>query len=225
MASDLITLTEYLGFTDQLLTDLSTEDQLRITKTITSASEAIRSFTDRKLGLTADEPQTPRQYRYLGHGYIEIDDCTVINSISTVATSFATSRTLDATEWFAIPEGDVPVIDEVEFYTRFLATGLAPEMGFKRNLDNYPFVPYPTLVQVDATWGWPTIPDIVKQACAWTVETFINFKGQSPLDSESIASFSRSFNQFQPRSRYMMVVQAIPEQAIAALQPYIRVLV
>lgn len=221
--ADLITLTEYLAYTDQAIGDLTSDDITRINSTIASASESVRNFCDRNLALFTDEPQTPRQFRYEGYGSIEIDDCTSIASVSTVPTTFALARTLDPTEWFAQATGKPPVIDYVEFYTRFLAIGASPEMGFKRNLDNYPWVPYPTMVEVDAVWGWPTIPAIVKQATVWTCETYINFKGQSPYDSEAIASYSRSFNQFQPRSRNLMVTQALPELAVAALQPFIRI--
>lgn len=222
-APNLISFQEYLDYTAQSEADLGAPETARIENTITAASEVIRGFTDRNLELATDETQGVRQFRYLGTGTLEIDDAESINAVSTVATTFAASRTLDPTEWFAMDEGRPPVITYIEFYTRFISSGLSPEMGFKRNLDTYPYVPYPTVVSVDANWGWPEIPEKVKQAAVWTVESFINFKGQSPLNSESIASFSRTFNQFQPRSRTLLVQQALPELAIAALEPYMRI--
>lgn len=225
MAANLITFDEYLKYTAQLEADLDPTDVDRINKTIASASTAVRAFCDRNMHLAADEPAGPRQYRYLGTGFLDIDDCTAINSVSTVPTSFAVSRTLDVTEWFALAEGRVPVIEQIEFYTRFLASGLSPEMGFKRNLDNYPWVPYPSLVSVDAVWGWPSIPEDIKQATVWTCETFINFKGQSPFDAQAIAGYSVSYNQFQSRSRFQAITQAVPDHAIAVLEPYMRITV
>lgn len=225
MPSDLITQAEYLAFTSQALADVDPTDLARINETIPGASAAVRGFTNRNFVLASEDTQGTRNYRYDGYGTIEIDDAAVINSVSTVATSFAVSRTLDPTEWFALAEGDTPIIDYIEFYTRFLATGLSPEMGFKRNLDTMPYVPYPTMITVDAQWGWPEIPHIVKQATVWAVETFINFKGQSPLNSQAIASFSQSFNQFQPRGRMFLLTNALPEQAIAVLEPYMRITV
>src|SRR2546430_2496071 len=99
MPSNLITLNEYLAFTAQALANLDANDTARITSEISTASKAVRGFTNRNLTLASEETPGPRNFRYDGTGTLEIDDAESINSISTLATSFATSRTLDPTEW------------------------------------------------------------------------------------------------------------------------------
>jgi len=222
--ADLLTFTEYLHAVGKSPSELDDQEATRIEGAIATASDAVRKFTDRQLMLNADAVQGTREFRYLGHGSLEIDDCTTINTISTKAQSFASSRTLDPTEWYAFNEV-LPVIDYVEFFTRFAATGLSPEMGFQRNLDNYPFVPYPTVLVVNAVWGWPSIPPAVKQAAVWTTAAML--ADPNPYFSESIAGFSRSYAP-PPRGGQPggptpgSVTQALPDRAIALLDPYLR---
>lgn len=226
MASDLITRTEYLAFTDQAVGDFDAPGLAQLDAVITAASDGIRQYANRKLSLTTEESQTPRIFRYYGGNSMDIDDCQSVTSVASVVTpANPVVRTLDASEWFALPDGDLPMVDFIEFWSPFIGRG-SPEMGFRNNLDTLPYVPYPVMFTVDAVWGWPSIPQYVKQAAAWTVETYINFKGQQEVSSESIASFSRSFSQFggsAGSTNSALVVQAIPDMAAALLQPLLRI--
>jgi hypothetical protein len=220
--TDLLTFQEYVDLSGKNISDLTDEDALRTANAITAASNAVRSFTDRYLVLASEATVGPREYRYRGHGTLDIDDCTTINSISTKAEPWAVSRTLDPSEWFALKEV-LPVYDYVELYTRFLASGQSPQMGFKRNLDNYPFTPYPTVVVVDAVWGWPEIPAQIKQATLWTADMFLTDPGE-PYTNESIAGYSRSYSQARLAGGLTpgAITQALPDRAIALLDPFLR---
>jgi hypothetical protein len=219
MATDLITLNEYLQASGQKLADLELSEQDQITWQITAASQTVRSFTDRDFTLSVDANQAPRQFRYYGAGTLDIDDASAITQVETVPIpSFSGSRVLDVTEWFAMPL-ETGIYTYIELYSIFLPTGASPEMGFKQNLDNYPAIPYPNMLKVTGTWGWPAIPMPVKQATVLTVQESLR-DDAGGYNSEAIAGYSVSRG--ISRATGNLLVQAVPDQAAALLEPYSR---
>ncbi len=93
--------------------------------------------------------------------------------------------------------------------------GMSPQMGFTRNLDQYPYfgVNRPNIVAVTATWGWPSIPVDIQQAVIWTALSIGNSPGE-PYRSESIENYSRTRG---PED----AADPIPARAKAILEQYI----
>lgn len=232
MATDLVTSDEFLAATGQTLDDLTPDVGLpQVEWAILSASAAVRSYTDRKFELQADADQSPRQFKYEG-GLLEIDDAQSVTSVSIATTPFAVGRTLDPVEWYASaienPDG---VFDTIELFTRLPFGTSSPAMGFTYNLDNY-FARYgPVIIEVDAVWGWPEIPQNVKAATVITANVDVVQSDPSALSAESIGGYSRSFSNVTSAtggarsSRLQPYIQIIPIQAIALLDPYLRMVV
>lgn len=199
--------------------DTDAAEQARIDWAVTAASAAVRAYTGLSFQLATEATPGPREFRYYEGGIIDIDEASAVNTVSTKATTWSSSRTLDNSEWFAMPK-ETPIFTYVEVYTRFLPTGVAPEMGFKNNLDTYPFVPYPTVVVVDATWGWTEIPVQVKQATVFTAADYAT-TDPAEFNSESIAGYSRSR---APGRLLTMnpIIQPVPDRAAALLEAYTR---
>src|SRR5438270_9989731 len=170
MAADLLTYAEWIQATGRDAARVDADLQAKAEWAITVASDAIRQYTDRDLTLNTDAVQGPRTFRYLGHGVLEIDDCTDIQQVEVASTPWSpASRVLDSTEWIAASSSsNLPVIDYLELLTNLPLAG-SPEMGFQRNVDRYGWRPHPVEITVTATWGWPIIPAGVKQAAVWTV--------------------------------------------------------
>lgn len=223
MAADLLTLNEYLDFTGQLMADQDAQDLAQIQAIISSASVSVRNYCDRRFELSADASQTPRSFRYTGGVLLDIDDATVVNTVSLAANQFQTGRVLDTSEWFATavenPDG---IMDNLELYTIISPWSGAgsPEMGFKNNLDNYGAVPYPVLITVNAVWGWPEIPSNVKMAVVLAVADFTS--DTDAFNSEAIAGYSRSRSAARQGSA-LKPVEALPDRALALLDPYTRI--
>lgn len=90
------------------------------------------------------------------------------------------------------------------------------EMGFLRNWDVY-LTEHPQLdqawkVRVTAKWGYPSIPDDVKQAAIWTAVAFM--ENPKPYASESIAQYTRS--------RADRDADPIPTRAARLLEPHVK---
>lgn len=225
--ADLVSLIDFLNTTGQTEASLDPDTGVpQVQHAIKAASAAVRSYTDRDFTLAADADQAPRQFRYGGAGTLEIDDATSVNSVKVVASQFTAERVLDTSEWFASavenPDG---VLDSLEFYTVFPAHAANPSMGFTYNADTIPWRGYyPLLIEVDAEWGWPEIPMNVQAATIIAANYNVVQSDPSALSSEAIAGYSRSFNNPRTTSRgYTAFVQQIPLQAIAYLDPYLRV--
>lgn len=217
---DLLTVTDYLTATGQNPSDVQAVDQAQIEMAITDASDAIRSFCDRDFTLQTDAVQAPKQYRWRGGDSLEIDDATVVNSVSLVANQFNSGRMLSNTEWWASsvenPDG---ILDYIEFYT-ILPFGLSdPQMGFTWNADNYPGFFGPVILSVDANWGWVRIPHRVRRAAVITTTAFVD-EGDEEYTAESIAGYSRST--IGSRSGTPRPINALPNKAIALLDAYSR---
>lgn len=225
MASNLLTLSDYLAASGQASTDLDAPETARANWAIGVASTAIRQYLDRDLTLTADADQSPRTFRYYGHRMLEIDDCSDIQSVATAITPWSPqSRILDAAEWLAgSSSANLPVKDYLELWT-ILPFGGNPAMGFKWNQDmlvrEYGTRARPLELVVTATWGWPEpIPNDIKQAAVWVMgEVLAEIQ---PWTSESIAGYSHSMG--SGRSMSLIPQTAVSTRAMSLLDPYMRV--
>lgn len=217
--ADLITLQDYRDATRYTSIDATYDTQ--VTKAIMYASAAIRNFTERDFGAAAVTED--RTFDYDGSGFCDIDDAATVNSVTLVVPGF-TDQLLDAVMWRAMPQrrDDAPVY----FYIYMPGVcwyGASPQMGFTRNLDvlwqEGRWATQPPLVKVNAVWGWPVVPDDVKQATIWAVEDWMSTTSSSagPVTSHSIESFSESFG---ARSGTSLVSGALPQRALDILALY-----
>lgn len=177
---------------------------------IKRASTAVRNWTERDFG-TANETET-RSYEYDGSGYLDIDDASAVTELSITYAGF--TRPLTADDWRAQPyEGPV--------YTYIVMPGqygsASSAMGFRYNLDVYALegrvLTLPLTVDVTATFGWPEVPEDVKQAVIWTVASFKS--NPAPTVSQSIEGFSQSVGSAP--------LEAIPVRAKELLAAYQKV--
>lgn len=216
---DLITLNEFKTAAGIALTN--TQRDAEYTWMISAASRMISQYADRDFG----EPQVTeeRQFTYDGSGYLDIDDA---QSISTVAMSVpgGVDVPLDITyQWVPMPprRNDSPVYYYIALPGFIGYSGFDPEMGFTRNLDvwvnDYGRPRIPTVLKVNAIWGWPTVPDDVKQATVWTIQGWESRKGDEDLTAESIVGYSRSWGQ---RGQGAPPALAIPSRARDVLAQY-----
>jgi hypothetical protein len=205
----------------------------RISWAISTASEAVRVFLDRDVTLASNATPGPRQFRYDGHGSLDVDDFTAINSVSLTPNAYSgATRTFQPYEYIAMASSSVllPVMDTIEMWTA-LPFADSPAMGFQWNADRLGFRPQPVLITVDAVWGWPSIPQSIKQATIWTMGEMLI--PETPYVQESIAGYSvvsersmRSGGGGQDGSgptNPVSMAAAIPGRAQALLAPYLRV--
>lgn len=186
----------------------TTRDE-QLTAAVNAASTAVLNYTDRDFGLGAVTEQ--RTYEYDGSGVLDIDDCTAVTAVTL---SYDNADTvLPTDQWRAQPYGSGVITHILLPMGRY---GGSPEMGFTRNLDVYAREGYaslvPTLAKVDATFGWPTVPNDVKQATIWIAAAMA--EDVRPFISETIEGYSRTVG---PAPR-----QAIPARALDLLVPYQR---
>lgn len=190
-----------------------------------AASRAVRTYTGRSFEV-ASGPATEREYQYDESGMLDIDDCTSVVSMETDAGVAQASYPLDSAQWTAMPQDDSDV-----FYYVIIHGGpyfgLSPEMGFERNLDQYPWLAYQKpLVRVTATWGWTEIPADVQLATSLTVSELLGSTGgpsgkPEGLTSEAIEGWSRAWG---ARTGGQLAL-AIPNKARDLLVNYQRIFV
>src|SRR4051794_14536008 len=210
---DLITQAEYQTAT-------STPADARVPLAIEGASSAIRSYTQRALGLPIQTEE--RTFDYDGSGVVEIDDVVNVTAVVVGASTLAPASYILRPR--SAPENGYPY-----FWLEITpAPGGSPEMGFTSNLDRFPFraLSTPLTVKVTGDFGWPTPPDFVKQATVWTVDEWlrdISGGGESgPLSGESIADFSQSWAVAARATAGTGVLSALPERARDVLDPISR---
>jgi hypothetical protein len=199
--ADLITLTELknaLGV-DLLDTDLDA----KYTLAIKNASAAVREYADRSFDLTT--VTSTRVYEYDGSGVLEIEDAT------TVTTVLLDGIALQPSEYAVEPYGKT-VLNWIFLPENRLRTD--PAMGFAYNLDTlwWKAITNIHLVSVTGTWGWPAIPDTVKQATIWTAAAFA--ENVRPVVTERVGDVSRTYA--------TPLRDAIPSRAKDILEPYVR---
>jgi hypothetical protein len=214
--ADLITVAEYKAF--QGIDPTDTRDDARLAALLPAISRLIRTFTGRQFDVTTGIA-TARTFLYDNTGMLEIDDCTVVSGVSTDAGVAGQTYALDSSQWTAMPQDDSDV-----FYYLVVGGGpffgMSPEMGFNRNLDQYPLIQHNAYMTVTATWGWTAIPEDVKLAAAWTAREALSRRGDSSasLSSEAIAGYSRSWGGQAPTSTAL----AVPGDARDLLAAYER---
>lgn len=222
--ADLITLQEYRDATRYSAVDASYDTQ--VLAAIKYASAAIRNFTARDFG--AAQVTEDRTFEYDGSGYLDIDDAQTVNTVTLTLTG-ATPQVLDVLQWRAMPQrrDDAPVYFYI-YMPGVTLYGISPYMGFTRNLDvlwaEGRFGVTPPLVVVNAVWGWPTVPDDVKQATIWAVEDWMATTASSagPITAHAIESFSESFGN---RNSASGAANALPQRSLDLLANYTKILV
>jgi|ERR1700733_7183907 len=216
--ADLITVSQYLAFSGINPSDATTEELAQYAVVITAASKIVREYCDRDFTLTSDETiANPRQYRFYGHNILEIDDCNSINSVSTVALPsqpWITARTLDPSEYFAMPIGD-PVLTYIEMWTVFRLD--SPAMGFRNNLDTLGFIPVPIIIAVDATWGWTEIPTDIQYA------TFLVSVGLADSPGPYVAQAIANYSYSKALRGGLPDTDVVSNRIKSILDPYVRV--
>lgn len=202
--ADIITTAEYAAATGSSATDP------RLPSLITNASAVIKTYTGRNIG---DPAVTgTRTYEYDGSGFVEIDDAGAITAVSIDGSALTIGRDVLLEPYAG------PVYTWLELY-RIGRRSVSPEMGFTYNLDQlWPFVEQRPIVSVTGTFGWPTIPDDIKQAAIWTVQSWYD-ENEGDLSSEGIESYSRSW----AIPGAVAERRAIPNRALDILAPYRRV--
>lgn len=182
---------------------------------IAVASSMVRHYTGMRFEIANPAlPASIRTFEYDGSGYLNVDECIAISGITTNSGySGATDIALSSDAWSAYPL-NLPVKTWLRLPEGPLGYGISPAMGFTYNLDTIDPRGYvkPMIVSVNATWGWPEIPYDVQQATIWTAVAI----NESPTSytQESIENYSHTKG---PGSD----LEAIPDRAQAALDPYI----
>ena len=184
---DLATYKSLLGIQAGL-----TQDDAQITALLEPASKAVETYTGRSFAVSTGIA-TERSFQYDGSGFLDVDDCTAVTAVSVNVPNVA-PYVLDSVAWTAMPDNG-PVTYYLLIHGGPYIYGISPEMGFERNLDNYPLQTYkPATVAVTATWGWAAVPEDVKLATALTIQNFVADSGKAEgLTAEAIADWSRSW--------------------------------
>jgi hypothetical protein len=214
----LLDLTTYKGLLGVQSGD--TRNDAQITALLEPASAAVRTYTGRSFELSTRRT-TRRSFVYDGSGFLDIDDCTTVTGLS-VAIPNVLPVALGKTEWSAMP-GDGPIYYYLVLHGGVTPFATSPEMGFTRNLDQYPAITYKQpLVRVTATWGWPEIPQDVKLATALIIKQYLpeSGGGAEGLSAEAIEGWSRSWG---GRTGAGLSSMAIPNRARDLLAAYQRV--
>lgn len=187
---------------------------------IPAASQMVATYTERDFG--APLITDTRTYEYDGSGFLDIDDCVNVNDVSLLLPGYSDSLPLDPIQWMAGPtrRDDAPVY----YYIRMpgYMGGISGEMGFIRNLDvamrEGRALAAPLMAMVTAQWGWPEIPVDVKQATVWIIQDWMARTEGEGLTSESIESYSRSWQRSSVTEVY-----AIPARARDVLAAYAKI--
>lgn len=178
--AELLTLADYKAIAGVT----GTSKDAQIAAVIPAVSQAIRSYTDRDFG--SAEVTEDRDYLYDWSGFLNIDDCSAVNSVSLQGSTLGSSL-------YVVQPARGAVYTWIELPSR----GVSPEMGFTYNLDVFLADRNPrqaATVTVNADWGWPDVPSDVKLAAAWTVGEFMRNPAVSgQVTSESVAEVARSY--------------------------------
>lgn len=182
---------------------------------IPAVSAAIRTYTGRDLGLPVETGE--RTYFYDGSGFVDIDDATAITDVKLAYPYGAPDITLTSDEYTV---RDAPVYTYIEIPGYNGHPWGSPEMGFRFNLDVYVRergrYAIPRHVKVDGTWGWAEVPDDVKMATAWVIQSWVSRASTDNMTAEAIEGWSRSWGT-------KTAALAIPEAARDILAAYTRI--
>lgn len=197
---NLLTVNEYKSIIGIKSTD--TAKDAEYSAAIPFASAAVLSFAERDFG--APNVTENRTFTYDGSGYVDIDDTVTVNTV-TLSIPNVQDIVLDTFEWRAGPQrrDDSPVYYWIEMYSGYALYPMSPEMGFTRNIDRLAaegrWIGAPPVVVVNAVWGWPTIPEPVKVATAWTMRDWMSRPSGDAVTAESIVDYSRTYGARTPQ--------------------------
>lgn len=219
--ADLITLEEYKALGGIQPTDERNDAQIEAL--LGATSRVVRNYTGRNFEV-ATGVATERQFQYDESGMLDIDDCVAVTSVVTNAGVPGAEYTLQDVEWTAMPQDDSDVFYYVIIHGGPYYGG-SPEMGFERNLDQYPLAQKKPLITVTADWGWPAIPDDVRLAATLIVSEFVSSAGgagrSEGLTAESIEGWSRAWGGRTGEG----IAQSLPNRARDILASYQRIFV
>src|SRR5437764_924953 len=154
MPTDLITLDEFKIALRVAPGDVDTVRDANYQQAIDEASAAVSAYTDRNFAAATVTEQ--RSFEYDGSGFLDIDDCTTITTVTYAIAGFDTPIPTD--QWRAEPYGGVVF---TYLYVPEWGPHYSPEMGFRQNIDVFyregRFVGLGPTIKVDATWGWTVI--------------------------------------------------------------------
>lgn len=216
MAADLITREQLLDALNKLEADLEPQEVRKYDAAISSASAAVRNYTDRDFTVNSSGIASARSFEYDDSGYVDINDAQSVTGVSVLFPYGGLPMSLTTNQWSALPY-DGPVKDNIIIYSPTFY-GMSREMGFTWNLDTYEGSPGygpPPVVEVTAVWGWAEIPEDVQQATVWAAAAFAEDARQ--ITSEAIEGFSRSMNVIAPT--------ALPLRSRDLLDQYRRIVV
>lgn len=216
MAADLISLDELKYSLGDSVSEATPDLDAKLHKSISAASDAIRKFTDRSFGVSI--AKGVRIYDFDTSGYLDIDDAWLVEKVDFTIRTF--TFPVPTEYWRSEPVEGPPY----EYLVIPKWAGVySPQMGFTYNLDRISQEHgWPGLmpqVKVEAEWGWPEVPEDVRQAAILTAATMAEKPDQ--MVSESIAQYS-----YTSQNRATAgPPPAIPSKAQDLLAPYVRFLI
>lgn len=150
-----------------------------------------------------------------GSSFLEIDDCTVVNSVTG----------LGIATWEERSEGPSAAHGIYTYIQLEAGYQTSVEMGFEKNEDIFGTQQLSTLgteVTVNADWGWGFVPADVKQAIIWCAASFEKDTDNpfGSLSQKTVAEVSETYYVSPPRAD--MSPEAVPMPAQALLLPYRR---
>lgn len=220
--ADLVTLSEVRAILG--IDPTNTRDDAAYTALIPGASDLIKSYTERSFGDSVVTEE--RTFDYDGSGYLDIDDATDITLVKLAYPYGAPDITLTTDDWKPMPSrrADAPVYTYIDMPAYVGAVWGSPEMGFANNLDVYArergSYGIPPRIKVTGTWGWTTVPEDIKLAAAWLVQSIKSRPISDGLSSEAIEGWSRSWGM---RAGSSAASLAIPEPVRDILARYSRI--
>src|SRR6185369_12138074 len=149
MASDYISLTEFKVTAELAQTNFADYDAQRA---ITSASRGIDEYTGRFFYQSGTAQQMV--YEWCGGPCIEVDD---IVTLGTVTVDYNRDGVYETT-WTQGTDFLIAPYNAAFTSKPYEELELLPNARYHRP------IPYPALVKVTATFGWPEVPEPVKQA-------------------------------------------------------------
>ena len=183
----------YLGIKTE---DLSDEDRDTLIRLVNSASE---TFTDESQRIWKLDPALPtiRLYRIdsfdIAVGRLRVDDCTTINEVGVGG--------------YRDPLGPTPLNGDSSWYAWQDEPGLPiTAIVFAEGLS----LVAGNVVSVDADWGWPAVPQKVRQSVSYTAAEWF---------ARDVEKFSATFSLDQGR---VLLPQVLPRQVQAEAESYRR---
>jgi hypothetical protein len=186
-----------------------TSQDARIDQSIVQVTQAIRRLTDRDFG--SEVVTTSRVFPYHGGGIVSIDDCSTITSVTMDGRSLAYGTDYRPEPW------NEPVFFYLDLFVEpDLRYGSPLGPDFMLNLNTSARRSgRPSEVTVEASFGWPVIPEDVKLAAIEMVRSSIK-QPDEELQSESLAEYS-----WTNQSQYF-TGQTWPRKAVDILATYRR---